>query len=93
MGSNPATPTEEGRFSLAESRPATSSQARSVARRLPQLDPPALGVYDTPEADDLNVGIAYPVGLIEGRKGPVKTFRLAMAQIFAGASQILNGEM
>jgi hypothetical protein len=39
---------------------------------------PAIEVFHTADASHLPIGIAYPVGLIPGRNGPVKTFRLVI---------------
>src|SRR5438445_381685 len=42
--------------------------------------PPALGVVGK-AAPGMPIGIAYPVGLVEHRRGPAKTFRLVIGKV------------
>ena len=43
-------------------------------------DSPALGVLADRKAA-MPIGIAYPVGLVEHRRGPAKTFRLVVGKV------------
>jgi hypothetical protein len=43
-------------------------------------EPPALGVV-APDLLPMPIGIAYPVGQVEGRRGPAVTFRLTIGKV------------
>jgi hypothetical protein len=42
--------------------------------------PPTLGVVDAPDAV-WSIGIAYPWGQVEHRRGPARTFRLTIGKV------------
>ena len=47
----------------------------------PPEDPFARHSLRTGLTHDIPIGIAYPVGLVEGRRGPLKTFRLVLGKV------------